>query len=187
MAPREEIRNKVQDVLKDPEQKKQLAKLQEDVDSGLTKILTAEQKKSLKDMRSGRAPFGPPGPGAGPGPGPGRPATHASADHREHSTAAPFHLRRHSRECHRQGGRQGHEYRILLLPRRMPDPFPSQRRIIRSACQQPTRVACLTDRGRARSLPLDCSGSLAADRKCSVGTARVVRRAERSARCRLAG
>jgi EF hand len=49
------------------EQKKQLEALQKDVDTRLAKILTAEQKKQLKEMR------GPGGPGGPGGRGPGGP------------------------------------------------------------------------------------------------------------------
>jgi Spy/CpxP family protein refolding chaperone len=42
------------------EQKKELAELQKEVDAKLDKLLTEEQRKQLKDMRSPR-PFGPPG------------------------------------------------------------------------------------------------------------------------------
>jgi hypothetical protein len=63
------------------EQKKQVADLQKDVDAKLEKILTADQKKQLKEMRDrGPGGFGPGGPGGrggrpgGPGgPGGGRP------------------------------------------------------------------------------------------------------------------
>jgi len=50
------------------EQQKQLAELQKDVDAKLGKILTADQKKSLQEMRDRRGPgLGPPGPFGGPG------------------------------------------------------------------------------------------------------------------------
>ncbi len=58
------------------EQKKQLAELQKEVDARLDKLLTADQKKQLKEARAdfargGPLGFGPPG---GPGgPPPGRP------------------------------------------------------------------------------------------------------------------
>jgi len=51
------------------EQKKELTEFQKDVDAKLGKILTAEQKKSLQEMRD--RPFGPPGPLGGPGGFPG--------------------------------------------------------------------------------------------------------------------
>lgn len=46
-----------------PDQRRELDSLQEEIDSGLSKILTADQNKRFKE-RSGS---GPPGPGAGPG------------------------------------------------------------------------------------------------------------------------
>jgi spore coat protein CotH len=66
-----------QDMLKlTPEQKKQLAALQKEVDGKVEKLLTEEQRKQLKDMRDrGPGAFafgGPPGPG-GPGGGRGGP------------------------------------------------------------------------------------------------------------------
>jgi hypothetical protein len=59
----------LQDRLKlSDEQKQQIADLQKEVDSRLEKILTAEQKRMLKEMRPrGRGGFGPPGAGRGPG------------------------------------------------------------------------------------------------------------------------
>ena len=56
----------VQDQLRlTDEQKKQVADLQKDVDGKLDKILTAEQKKQLQEMRDrgpgGPGGFGPPG------------------------------------------------------------------------------------------------------------------------------
>jgi hypothetical protein len=55
------------------EQMKQLDALQKDVDARLEKLLSAEQKAVLKDLRErGPRGFGPPGrfgPGRGPGPG----------------------------------------------------------------------------------------------------------------------
>jgi hypothetical protein len=57
-------------------QKKQLAELQKEVDGKLSKILTDEQKKQLKDMREGfrRGPGGPPpGSPGGEGDRPPRP------------------------------------------------------------------------------------------------------------------
>ncbi len=63
----------LQDALKlNGDQKKELAELQKVVDAKLAKILTAEQKKSLDNMRPGKGGFGfgPPGfgpPGGGPG------------------------------------------------------------------------------------------------------------------------
>jgi Spy/CpxP family protein refolding chaperone len=63
----------LQDILKlDADQKKELGELQKLVDAKLAKILTAEQKKSLDNMRPGKGGFGfgPPGfgpPGGGPG------------------------------------------------------------------------------------------------------------------------
>jgi hypothetical protein len=54
------------------EQKKELAEVQKDVDAKLEKILTADQRKSLKEMRERPGPgFGPPGPFGGPGGFPG--------------------------------------------------------------------------------------------------------------------
>jgi hypothetical protein len=58
------------------DQKKQVADLQKEVDAGLSKLLTAEQKKTLQQMREMKGPlggFGPPGKGgprdpAKPGP-----------------------------------------------------------------------------------------------------------------------
>jgi hypothetical protein len=63
------------------DQKKQLDDLQKDVDAKLDKILTADQKQQLKDLRPPRGPGGPGGPDGpgrggpdGPPPGgPGRP------------------------------------------------------------------------------------------------------------------
>ena len=53
------------------EQEKQIQELQKDVDAKLEKILSADQREQLKEMRSRRrvAPggFGPRGPGGGPG------------------------------------------------------------------------------------------------------------------------
>jgi EF hand len=78
----------LQDRLKlSDEQKQQVADLQKEVDARLDKILTAEQKQMLKNLRQrGPGGFGPPGsgrgsgrfgaPGSGPGgarPGPGGP------------------------------------------------------------------------------------------------------------------
>ena len=57
-------------------QKKQVADLQTEVNARLDKILTAEQKRMLRQMRpGGRGGFGPPGfhRGRGPGEGPGQP------------------------------------------------------------------------------------------------------------------
>jgi hypothetical protein len=54
------------------DQKKQLADLQKDVDTKLDKILTADQKKQLQEMRPGGGPGGFGRPGGGPG-GPGGP------------------------------------------------------------------------------------------------------------------
>ena len=50
-----------------PEQKAQLADMQKEVDAGLDKVLTADQKKQLKEMRADFLRGGPPG-----GPGGGR-------------------------------------------------------------------------------------------------------------------
>jgi EF hand domain-containing protein len=52
------------------DQKKAIAELQKEVDAKLDKILTADQKKQLKEMRNRRGP-GPGGPGGGRGPGGG--------------------------------------------------------------------------------------------------------------------
>ncbi|HVS35840.1 MAG TPA: hypothetical protein VMS17_09680 [Gemmataceae bacterium] len=52
------------------DQKKQLDDLQKEVDVKLDKILTADQKQMLQDLRPGRGPGGPGGPGRG---GPGGP------------------------------------------------------------------------------------------------------------------
>jgi Spy/CpxP family protein refolding chaperone len=74
-APGQVLSPFIQDELKlTPEQKKQVAELQKDIDARLVKILTSEQKKSLQDMRPGPGGFGgfggfgPPGgfPGGGP-------------------------------------------------------------------------------------------------------------------------
>jgi hypothetical protein len=54
------------------EQKTQVAELQKDVDARLEKILTAEQRAQLREMRQ-RGPGGPGGFGGGPPGGPGRP------------------------------------------------------------------------------------------------------------------
>ena len=54
-------------------QKKQMEALQKEVDSGLDKILTDEQKKELREMRMRGPGGGPPGGGGGPPRGPGRP------------------------------------------------------------------------------------------------------------------
>lgn len=54
-------------------QKKDLDALQKDVDAKLDKLLTEEQKKTLKEMRErgpGRGPGGPGGPGGNPPPPP---------------------------------------------------------------------------------------------------------------------
>jgi hypothetical protein len=60
----------LQDRLKlSAEQKKQLEKLQKDIDGKLNKILTAEQKKQLKEMRESFGRGGPPGGPRGRGPG----------------------------------------------------------------------------------------------------------------------
>lgn len=62
----------IQDQLKlSPEQKKQIAELQKDVDAKLTSMLTPEQKKSMQNMRPGKGGFGPPGGKGGFGPPPG--------------------------------------------------------------------------------------------------------------------
>lgn len=55
------------------DQKKQLDELQKDVDAKLDKLLTADQKQQLKDLRPPRGPGrdGPPGPGRDGPPGPG--------------------------------------------------------------------------------------------------------------------
>ena len=59
-APGEVLPAPFQDQLKlNAEQKKRLADLQKEVDAKLARILTAEQKKSLEEMRAGR--FGPGG------------------------------------------------------------------------------------------------------------------------------
>jgi hypothetical protein len=64
----------LQDALKlTDEQKKQLADAQKDVDAKLSKILTADQKKTLENMRPGKGGFGPPGGGPGGFPGGGGP------------------------------------------------------------------------------------------------------------------
>jgi hypothetical protein len=55
------------------EQKKQLAELQKDVDARLAKILTAEQKKELEEMREGPGGRGGPGGKGGKGKGKGGP------------------------------------------------------------------------------------------------------------------
>ena len=61
----------LQDVLKlSAEQKKELGDLQKDVSTKLNKILTADQKKSLENMRPGKGGFGPPGFGPPGGGGP---------------------------------------------------------------------------------------------------------------------
>jgi Spy/CpxP family protein refolding chaperone len=66
----------LQDQLKlNAEQKKKLGELQKDVEANLAKLLTAEQKKSLDEIRQGKGAFGfgPPGfgpPGFGPPGGP---------------------------------------------------------------------------------------------------------------------
>ncbi len=67
-----------------PEQQKQLDALQKEVDARLAKILTAEQKKRLEEMRQpfgrgGRGPGGPP-PGGPGGPPPGGPPPGDSAE-----------------------------------------------------------------------------------------------------------
>jgi hypothetical protein len=64
----------VQETLKlKDEQKKQVADLQKDVDTQLTKILSEEQNKQLREMKEGPGRGGPGGPGGrGPG-GPGGP------------------------------------------------------------------------------------------------------------------
>jgi Spy/CpxP family protein refolding chaperone len=54
------------------DQKKQVAELQKDVDAKLDKILTAEQKSQMKEMRE-RGPGGRGGRGPGGRPGGGRP------------------------------------------------------------------------------------------------------------------
>ncbi len=58
-----------------PEQKTQLAALQKEVDAGLDKVLTDDQKKQLKQMRADFLRGGPPGGPGGGGPpgGPGGP------------------------------------------------------------------------------------------------------------------
>jgi Spy/CpxP family protein refolding chaperone len=48
------------------EQKKKLGELQKDVEANLAKLLTAEQKKSLDEMRQGKGGFGFGPPGFGP-------------------------------------------------------------------------------------------------------------------------
>jgi hypothetical protein len=78
--PGEILANFIQDQLKlDADQKKQLAEIQKEVDAKLAKLLTADQKKSLDNLRNGKGfgfgpppGFGPPGGGPGfPGGGPG--------------------------------------------------------------------------------------------------------------------
>lgn len=65
----------VQDSLKlTDEQKKQLEKLQKEVEANLNKLLTAEQKKALEELQQGFGfgpGFGPGGKGKGKGPGAG--------------------------------------------------------------------------------------------------------------------
>jgi Spy/CpxP family protein refolding chaperone len=57
----------LQDVLKlDADQKKQVAELQKEIDAKLAKILSADQKKTMENMRP-KGGFGPGGPGGGPG------------------------------------------------------------------------------------------------------------------------
>jgi hypothetical protein len=75
--PGEVLPSFTQDMLRlTPEQKKELAALQKEVDGKLEKILTADQRKQLKDVRDrgpgGFAFGGPPGPGGPGGPGGGR-------------------------------------------------------------------------------------------------------------------
>lgn len=62
----------MQDVLKlNADQKKRLAELQKDVNTKLAKILTADQKKTMENMRPGAGKGFGPGPGFGPPPGGG--------------------------------------------------------------------------------------------------------------------
>jgi hypothetical protein len=70
-APGEIMPNVLQDQLKlTPEQKKQLADIQKEVDAKLAQLLTEEQRKQFKEMRDrGPGGFGPPGGFGGP---PGR-------------------------------------------------------------------------------------------------------------------
>ena len=66
----------LRDRLELAEQEKQIQALQKEVDAKLAKILTADQKQQLKEIRErGPGGFGPPpgGPGGPPGNGPGGP------------------------------------------------------------------------------------------------------------------
>jgi spore coat protein CotH len=79
--PGEVLPSFLQDMLQlTAEQKKELAKIQKETDEKLEKLLTAEQRKQLKEMNDnmarpfgGGGPGGPGGPGGFPGGGPGGP------------------------------------------------------------------------------------------------------------------